>query len=131
MSSIPQSYGANIAMFKSTPEKQLAAWQFIKYFTSTDVNADWSTFTGYLPIRKTTLNSDAVKKQFDAFPAYKATVTEVQQYGKPETTVKGTQDTRTFIENAMVAAISDPNKSAKDIANEAAQKGNEALKQSR
>src|SRR5581483_7457421 len=34
-------FGANISILKSTPEKQLAAWQFIKYLTQPDVTAKW------------------------------------------------------------------------------------------
>lgn len=127
---VTTSYGANIAMFnKSSAEKRLASWLFIKYFTSTEVNADWSSFTGYLPIRKSTLDTTAVKTQFEKLPAYKVAVTEIQQYGKPETTVKGTQDTRTFIQDAMTAAVSDTGTKPKDLLDEAVRKGNEALKQ--
>ena len=128
---VTTSYGANIAMFKSTPERQLAAWQFIKYFTSPEVNADWSTATGYLPISKKAAAHDLVKQQMEKLPAYRATVTEIQQYGRGETTVKGTQDTRGFIENAVVEAINNPNKSAKEILDDAVKRGNDALKQSR
>ncbi|HEX5501458.1 MAG TPA: ABC transporter substrate-binding protein [Thermomicrobiales bacterium] len=124
-------YGANIAMFKSTPEKQLAAWLFIKYFTSTQVNADWSAFTGYLPIRKSAAASPVVQQQFDKLPAYKVAVNDIQQYGREETTIRGTQDTRTYIENAMQAAIADPSQSPKAILDDAVKKGNDALKQNR
>ncbi len=127
---ITTSYGANITMFnKSTPEKQLASWLFIKYFTSAEVNADWSSFSGYLPIRKSAAALPPVQAQFEKLPAYKVVVNDIQQYGKPETTVKGTQDTRTFIENATIAAIADPKRKPKEILDEAVQRGNEALKQ--
>jgi hypothetical protein len=43
--------------------------------------------------------------------------------------VKGTQDTRTFIQDAMTAAVSDPSSKVKDLLDEAVKKGNEALKQ--
>jgi len=128
---VTTSYGANIAMFKSTPEKQLASWLFIKHFTSTQPNAEWSVATGYLPIRQSAANTDVVKQQFEKLPAYKVAATEIQQYGRPETTVKGTQDTRAFIENAVVEAINNPNKSPKEILDDAVAKGNQALKQSR
>ena len=98
------AYGGNINLFKSnSPEKQLAAWLFIKYFTSTDVNAEWSTATGYLPVRKSSAETQTVKEQFTKLPAYQVAVTEIQQYGRPETSVKGTQDTRTFIQDAWTA----------------------------
>jgi len=127
---VTTSYGANIAMFnKGTAEKQLASWLFVKYFTSTEVNGDWSAFSGYLPIRKSATDTTAVKTQFEKLPAYKVAVTEIQQYGRPETTVKGTQDTRTFIQDAMTAAVSDTSTRPKDLLDEAVKKGAEALKQ--
>lgn len=128
---VTTSYGANITVFKSTPEKQLAAWEFIKFFTSAEVNAEWSTATGYLPVRKSAADTALVKQQFDALPPYKVAVTEIQQYGRPETSVKGTQDTRKFIEDAIVAAIGNPNQDPKQILDDAVKKGNTALKDNR
>jgi multiple sugar transport system substrate-binding protein len=126
---VTTSYGANIAMFnKGSAEKRLASWLFVKYFTTAEVNADWSTNTGYLPIRKSAAELPVVKAQFEKLPAYKVAVLEIQQYGRPETTVKGTQDTRTFIQDAMTAAVTDPSTKVKDLLDEAVKKGNEALK---
>ncbi|CAA9573811.1 MAG: hypothetical protein AVDCRST_MAG18-2291 [uncultured Thermomicrobiales bacterium] len=124
------SYGGNVTLFKSnSPEKQLAAWQFIKYFASTDVSAQWSTATGYLPVRKSSAETQVVKDQFTKLPAYQVAVTEVQQYAKPETSVRGTQDTRTFIQDAWTAIVGDPRQDPKKLLDDAVQKGNEALKQ--
>ena len=124
------SYGGNVTLFKSnSPEKQLAAWQFIKYFASTDVSAQWSTATGYLPVRKSSAETQVVKDQFTKLPAYQVAVTEVQQYAKPETSVRGTQDTRTFIQDAWTAIVGAPRQDPKKLLDDAVQKGNEALKQ--
>ncbi|HEY8599531.1 MAG TPA: ABC transporter substrate-binding protein [Thermomicrobiales bacterium] len=127
---VTTAYGGNVNLFKSnSPEKQLAAWQFIKYFASTDVSAQWSTATGYLPVRKSSAETQTVKDQFAKLPAYQVAVTEIQQYGRPETSVKGTQDTRTFIQDAWTAIIGDPKADPKKLLDDAAQKGNEALQQ--
>ena len=123
------SYGGNVTIFKTTPEKQLAAWQFVKYFASTDVSAQWSTATGYLPVRKSSAETQVVKDQFTKLPAYQVAVNEVQQYARPETSVKGTQDTRTFIADAWTAIIGDPKADPKKLLDDAVQKANEALKQ--
>lgn len=124
------AYGGNINLFKSnSPEKQLAAWQFIKYFASTEVSAQWSTATGYLPVRKSSAQTQTVKDQFTKLPAYQVAVTEIQQYGRPETSVKGTQDTRTFIQDAWTAIIGDPKADPKKLLDDAVKKANEALLQ--
>jgi len=44
-------FGASISIPESTPEKELASWLFIKYFTSPEVQARWGQGIGYLPVR--------------------------------------------------------------------------------
>lgn len=49
-------YGTNIVIFsRSSPEKQRVAWEFIKWFTSTENAARWSLNTGYVPVRRSVL----------------------------------------------------------------------------
>jgi multiple sugar transport system substrate-binding protein len=43
--------GSNMFMLKSTPEEQLATFEFMKYITSTEITAYWAMNTGYLPVR--------------------------------------------------------------------------------
>ena len=127
---VTTSYGGNVTLFKSnSPEKQLAAWLFVKYFASTNVSASWSAATGYLPVRRSSADTQTVKDQFTKLPPYQVAVTEIQQYSRPETSVKGTQDTRTFIQDAWTAIIGDPSQDPQKLLDNAAQQGNDALKQ--
>lgn len=127
---VTTSYGGNVTLFKSKdPQKELAAWLFVKYFASTNVSAQWSTATGYLPVRKSSADTQTVQDQFTKLPPYKVAVTEIQQYGRPETSVKGTQDTRTFIQDAWTALVGDPTQDPQKLLDNAAQQGNDALKQ--
>jgi ABC-type glycerol-3-phosphate transport system substrate-binding protein len=122
-------YGGSVAVFKSTPERQLAAWQFIKYFTSPEVTADWSVSTGYAPVRQSAVLSSKVQTEMKNTPPYGVLLTQIVQYGKPETTVRGTQDTRTFIEDAETKASTDPNTNVKQTLDTVVQKGDQALAQ--
>ncbi len=104
-------YGANAILFKSTPEKQLASWLFLKYFTSKDVTAYWSTQSGYLPVRKSAAESDFYKKFFAEKPVNRAAF-DVAQYGKGEPQPAGwskgrtdIQDTYTQILNKQLTAV--------------------------
>lgn len=45
-------YGASMSAFKSEPEKQLAAWLFLKWVSEPDQQAKWSRGTNYFPTRK-------------------------------------------------------------------------------
>jgi multiple sugar transport system substrate-binding protein len=47
-------YGGDIMVTKSTPEQQLAAWIFIKWFTSPEIQAEWDKISGYFPTRAST-----------------------------------------------------------------------------
>ncbi len=116
--------GADIAMFKSSPEKQLAAWLFMKYFSSKEVNPDWSVSSGYLPIRTSGLTDPRVQAQVQKLPQY-AVALQVQQYGRSEPAVRSYQTTRNHISDAIVAALSDPSKSAKQLLDDAVKQSND------
>ncbi len=47
-------YGGDVMIPKTSPEQQLAAWIFIKWFTSPDIQAEWVKATNYFPTRATT-----------------------------------------------------------------------------
>lgn len=44
-------YGGDIMITNTTPEQQLAAWVFIKWFTTPEVQAEWDIISGYFPTR--------------------------------------------------------------------------------
>ncbi len=47
-------YGGDIMITNTTPEQQLAAWVFVKWFTSPEVQAEWVRISGYFPTREST-----------------------------------------------------------------------------
>ena len=47
-------YGGDIMITATTPEQQLAAWVFIKWFTTPEVQAQWDQISGYFPTRQGT-----------------------------------------------------------------------------
>ena len=54
--------GGNIYMLKGIPaDHQAAAWKFIQFMSSTDIQADWSINTGYIPGRQSSMNTQAMK----------------------------------------------------------------------
>ena len=50
--------GASLAIFSTTKNKD-AAWEFVRWMSSADINLRWSTTTGYLPLRKSVVASAA------------------------------------------------------------------------
>jgi multiple sugar transport system substrate-binding protein/sn-glycerol 3-phosphate transport system substrate-binding protein len=45
-------YGASLSILRTSPEKQLASWLFIKWLTEPEQSAHWSRTTNYFPVRK-------------------------------------------------------------------------------
>jgi sn-glycerol 3-phosphate transport system substrate-binding protein len=110
---------------KSTPEKQQAAWDFIKWLTETKQSAYWSVQTTYLPVRKSALNEQTMKDFIASTPRFKVALDMIPT-GVPGISVAGWADARTFLQDAETAADSltaDP----KQALDDAATKTNAAL----
>ncbi|MFN2187634.1 MAG: extracellular solute-binding protein [Candidatus Promineifilaceae bacterium] len=45
-------YGGDVMISRTTPEQQLAAWVFLKWFTSPEIMARWDEISGYFPTRE-------------------------------------------------------------------------------
>ncbi len=63
--------GALYISKKSAPEKQAAAWQYLKFLVEPDVQAEWAAGTGYVPIRQSSVDMPAIKDQWAKEPGYK------------------------------------------------------------
>jgi multiple sugar transport system substrate-binding protein/sn-glycerol 3-phosphate transport system substrate-binding protein len=44
-------YGASVSIPATTPEAQLAAWLFVRWFTETDQQVGWAEVSNYFPVR--------------------------------------------------------------------------------
>ncbi len=49
-------YGGDIMITANTPEQELAAWEFIKWFTQPEQQAQWDAISGYFPTRASTVD---------------------------------------------------------------------------
>jgi multiple sugar transport system substrate-binding protein/sn-glycerol 3-phosphate transport system substrate-binding protein len=45
-------YGGDVMITSTTPEQQLAAWIFVKWFTSPEIQQEWAIISGYFPTRQ-------------------------------------------------------------------------------
>jgi multiple sugar transport system substrate-binding protein len=50
-------YGASVSLVKSTPEKQLASWLFLRWMSEPKQQADWVRAANYFPVRVSTAES--------------------------------------------------------------------------
>jgi multiple sugar transport system substrate-binding protein len=66
-------YGTNIGMFRRATEQQkAAAWAFIKWFTATEQQVDWSLGTWYVPIHRRSLEDPRMQERLAGTPGLRA-----------------------------------------------------------
>jgi multiple sugar transport system substrate-binding protein/sn-glycerol 3-phosphate transport system substrate-binding protein len=96
-------YGASVSIPAGHPaEEELATWLFLKYYTSTDVQADWARASNYFPVRASV--AEGLGDYFEADPAYEAAFSFLQ-YGIAEPPVPGYDFVRNLIAGEMAAIL--------------------------
>jgi sn-glycerol 3-phosphate transport system substrate-binding protein len=63
--------GALYIVKKSTPEKKAATWKYLKFLDDPQTQATFAAGTGYVPIRKSSVDLPAIKDQWASNPGYK------------------------------------------------------------
>ncbi len=119
--------GTNAVIFKSTPEKQAAAWDFVKWATSREQTAFWASETGYLPVRTSALETPTLQQVLQTRPRYKVAL-DLMPYGRPEPSLAPWTQVRDFLQDAENKVLSQT-ASAQQALDEAARKANEVLRQ--
>lgn len=69
-----QEIGGSVLLIPSKNDQATknAAWQFMQYMCSADVNLTWARGTGYIPTRKSVLTTEDGKKFLEEKPAFQA-----------------------------------------------------------
>jgi ABC-type glycerol-3-phosphate transport system substrate-binding protein len=98
-------YGANITVFKSTPLKQAAAWAFIKFFGERDQDVNWSITSFYMPVRRSSADHPTLKAHWEKDDPQGKQAFDLIKYAIAEPNIRGTQDTRTVIQNALQSVM--------------------------
>ncbi|GKV56773.1 ABC transporter substrate-binding protein [Sporosarcina sp. NCCP-2222] len=71
--------GASLWMSKGiAEEEQEAAWEFMKYLTTPEVQAKWHLDTGYFAINPKAYDEENVKAKWAEYPQFKVTVDQLQ-----------------------------------------------------
>jgi ABC-type glycerol-3-phosphate transport system substrate-binding protein len=65
--------GTNLAIFsKASEAQQQAAWTFVKWLADVEQQARWAIETSYVPIRRSALESETMKAEFERVPGLEA-----------------------------------------------------------
>ncbi|MFC0525565.1 ABC transporter substrate-binding protein [Pontibacillus salicampi] len=71
--------GASIWMSNGIEEeKQQAAWEFMKYLTTSEVQAKWHVETGYFSINPDAYEESIVTEEYEKYPQLQVTVNQLQ-----------------------------------------------------
>jgi ABC-type glycerol-3-phosphate transport system substrate-binding protein len=121
-------FGANIAVLKSTPQKQLASWLFVKWFSEAEQTADWATKSFYMPVRKTAANNEALKTYWTSKDPQGKQAFDVVPSSIPEPNVRGQQEIRDVILDMIVKVTT--GKATPEVAiKDAGSRANQILKE--
>ena len=113
--------GNNLAIFQNTPEKEKAAWEFVKWMSSAEMNLEWSMATGYTPLRYSVRTSKAYKDYMNANPEV-AIIVSQSEYAQPRPNNETYPDVSRILGLAVEKALfakADPRKLLDEAAVEA------------
>ncbi|MCW5882528.1 MAG: extracellular solute-binding protein [Anaerolineae bacterium] len=97
-------FGPSAAILKTTPERSLAAWQFLKFWLSPESSATWGIQSNYYPVNRASRDTPAMQAYLKDNPVY-AQGLDLFQYARSEPTVPGWQAARGGIANGLVAVM--------------------------
>lgn len=123
-------YGPNLIAFRSTPDKQLAAWLFMRWSAQADRTAAWAIASSYLPLRRSAAD-DAQLKSSWAKDAQGKAAFDLTATALPEPNVRGQQDIRAVIEDLLTGIATGRLTDAEKALTEAAAKANAILRENR
>jgi multiple sugar transport system substrate-binding protein/sn-glycerol 3-phosphate transport system substrate-binding protein len=127
-------YGASASIYKTTPEKELAAWLVIKFLGEKAQTTKWAVATGYLPVRQSA--KPDVVTALKANPAWGpvaesyAKIFDWVQYSMIESPVAGYDPVRDNIDKkVMTVVLTDFNVDVKKLLDDAVAEANKILKE--
>jgi sn-glycerol 3-phosphate transport system substrate-binding protein len=80
--------GAALYISATDPAKQAAAWDYMTWMTSPESQSKWAAATGYVPVRKSSVDLPEVKKRWAEVPGFKVAYDQLLD-GKEDTATAG------------------------------------------
>ena len=113
---VVNSVKTSMAILKSTPEKQRAAWLWIKFMLGLEGGTQWALSTAYFPTVKSTLEKLYAMDESTATAANPDFAKILEKYklasqfadlGRPDPISPAWQGARTIVENMVTAVFTD------------------------
>lgn len=119
--------GGNMYVFKTSEERQQAAWTFVQWMTSTEMATQWSLESGYVPTRYSVTESDAWKDYVEESPQANTAIEQLG-YAQPELTGHQSGQLQKIMDDAIQAAVTGQS-SPEDALSNAQQQADSILSQ--
>lgn len=114
-------------------DRQAGAWDFVKFTAQPDIQAFWSSSTGYYPIRKAAYDQQVMKDTLAKYPQFQIAIDELHDTKASPATAGGVFGTfvatRQNIEASMEDFMTGKVKTAKDALTQALNKSNDNLQE--
>jgi sn-glycerol 3-phosphate transport system substrate-binding protein len=123
-------FGGVIAITKSTDQKQLAVWEFLKWFTDTKQTAKWSVISSYMPVRKTALDDADLKAHWASKDVQGKQAFDLVPTSVAGPSIRGWQEVRDAIFEA-ITKVNTAKAKPEDALRDAVTKANNVLKENR
>ena len=94
-------YGANFFIVRGEPQKEKAAWCFIRWFTERDQTAQWAATLETLPVRASAL--EVMTDTLEAYPFVREQVEGILPYGQPEPAIPEAFEVRDILYTAILS----------------------------
>jgi ABC-type glycerol-3-phosphate transport system substrate-binding protein len=122
-------FGGNVTVFRTTPIKQAASWEWVKFFTDKAQTVDWAIKSSYMPLRKSAAENPDMKALWQTDPQAKQAF-DLTQYARPEPNITAWQDIREVLQNALTAVVTQK-MTAKQALDDAANQANKLIDEKR
>lgn len=98
--------GGNLYIFaNSTPEEQAAAWEWVRFLSSPEIQADWTVRTGYIAAVEDAWETETLQGLIEEAPQYAVARDQLEFAGKEFTSFRSI-DIQNIINTTLSAIIS-------------------------
>jgi ABC-type glycerol-3-phosphate transport system substrate-binding protein len=121
------TFGASVVAFKSTPLRQAATWEWLRFFAAREETAEWSIATGYLPVRRSAAEHAGLKAQWQHTPQAEQAF-RMAEFARPEPNIAAWQGVRDLLQGALAAVIAQRS-APKAALDDAARRANQLIQE--
>ncbi len=94
--------GPSLAVLKTTSERQLAAWLFLRWWTEPSPAGRWAAAINAFPLHRAAMETEAFQSRLEAIPPLKVASTFLG-YGRASPAVAGWSEVRGILDWAMLS----------------------------